>query len=118
MLIERFRELCDIDYEKRLLVTDTDSFSSVFDFISVLKDAGFSVVDYNDDAISAYINGKKDVPFQDIAQVVLDEYQKDLTPKLKKELEDVVKNGVKKDSPIENTILGALDKFAEDAYIS
>lgn len=88
----------------------------VYSAIDYLYNEG--VVDYNDDAISAYINGKKDVPFQDIAQVVLDEYQKDLTPKIKKELEDVVKNGVKKDSPIENTILGALDKFAEDAYIS
>ena len=88
----------------------------VYNAIDYLYNEG--VVDYNDDAISAYINGKKDVPFQDIAQVVLDEYQKDLTPKIKKELEDVVKNGVKKDSPIENTILGALDKFAEDAYIS
>lgn len=48
-LAERFRELCGTAYEKRILLTDADGFSSVFDYISVLKQSGFSVADYDDE---------------------------------------------------------------------
>ena len=48
MIEERVRSLLQIEYEKRLLIYDTENFVSCFDYVSMLLADGFAVYIYDD----------------------------------------------------------------------
>ncbi len=48
MIEKRVRKILQTEYEKRLLIYDTENFASCFDYVSMLQDDGFAVYIYDD----------------------------------------------------------------------
>ena len=71
MIEQRVRKILQIEYEKRLLIYDTEDFASCFDYALMLMANDFTVYLY-DDNFTIYFNGGKgqlsaeNIPFKQI----------------------------------------------------
>jgi len=47
-LADKFQEICGTAYQKKLLISDLESFSDVFDYAAALRKLNFRMIDYTD----------------------------------------------------------------------
>lgn len=101
-----------INEEKLPLFTEMVNF--VKEAIDFLYNEG--VVDYNDDMLVKYVGGTADIPYADIANVLLSDY-KNMSAELVRSLKDISRKGVKKDSPEDNAIRAAIEEYVSENNI-